>query len=263
MARLDQPILRGRPGMVARVDGFGVVDDGCLVVLEHRAGRIQSLVDVDGPVEAWHCRLLGALPWPGHQQNGEIYVPDVCLTAVATMNADQRDELRRQQARMDFDAAMRDLGLILAATADARTGLVENLDDKLASAGHHVLLLHALQVIAMGTALFELGFRHEAEDQDLMRWVLGRRADRLRFEAIQEPFGRWQLSCHGRTPRSAICSEETGPAEGCRGELLVPVLRIWQDAYPGEAVPQGLKPAVLYLRHRRLVGPGAGADAAP
>lgn len=254
--------LIGRPGMVARVDHWPRLDDGRLVVLEHRAGRIATLIETSDAAEAWMCRLMGPAVRPGDADSRELYLPDGCLTPVGAMNSDQVAELRRAHAREEFDAVLADLGKILSRGGSEQADFGESLGHQLDLGVEQALIEHALQPVATGTALHDVGFRHVSADQDLMRWVLGRPADRLRFEAIQEPFGRWQLSCHGRTPRSVICSEESAPAEGCRGELLAPVLRIWRDAYPGEAVPQGLKPAELYLRHRRLVGPDAGADAA-
>lgn len=261
--RPDRSPLIGRPGMVARVDRWPGLRDGRLVVLEHRAGRVATLIEASDAAEAWMCRLMSPAARPGDARARELYLPDDCLTPVGAMNSDQVAELRRAHALEEFDAALADLGKILSSVDAAQANFGENLDHKLELGAKQALIEQALLHVATGTALHEVGFRHVSADQDLMRWVLGRPADRLRFEAIQEPFGRWQLSCHGRTPRSVICSEETAPAEGCRGELLAPVWRIWRDAYPGEAVPQGLKPAELYLRHQRLAGPYTGADARP
>lgn len=253
IGRVDRPGLTGRPGMVARVDRWSRLDDGRLVVLEHRAGRIAALLGADDPTEAWSCRLMGAPRRDGDRNVWEVYLPDHCLTPVGAMNSDQVGELRRQQAKVNFDAALADLGKILSRSDDIAATFSDNPERQLELAGQQALLEHALQPVAAGTALAEAGFRPVADDQDLMRWALGRPVDRLRFEAIQDPFGLWRLSCTGVTAREAICDEATTLPEGKRGELLAPLLRMWRRVYPGRAVPQGLTPAEVVLRHREAM----------
>lgn len=250
IGRLDRPELVGRPGMVARVDRWHGLDDGRLVVLEHRAGRIAELIGVDEAVEAWRCMLMGQPLRQGSRQTWELYVPDGSLTPVGSMNADQVAELRREQALEEFEAAMGDLRKVLAKRDGEASDFLEHVDERLELASQQALLEHALQKVATGSALFELGFRHVAADQDLMRWVLGRQDDGFRFEAIQEPFGLWQLSCVGVTRREWVCDETTTLAEGPRDELLLPLLRLWRGAYPGKTVPRGLRLAEGLLRHR-------------
>lgn len=251
VGRLDRPALVGRPGMVARVDRWHGLDDGRLVVLEHRAGRIAELIGVDEAVEAWRCLLMGQPLRQGSGQTWELYVPDGCLTPVGSMNAGQVAELRREQALEEFEAAMGDLGKILAKRDGDASDFVEHVDERLELAGQQALLEHALQKVAAGSALFELGFRHVAADQDLMRWLLGQPDDKFRFEAIQDPFGLWRLSCVGVTRREWVCDEVTTLAEGPRGELLQPLWRMWREAYPGKEVPQGLRLAEIFLRNRQ------------
>lgn len=241
----------GRPGLVARVDRCKGLDDGRLVVLEHRAGRISALIGSDEPVEAWHGELMGAPLQPGRYPTWELYLPDDCLTPVGSMNADQVRELQREHALAKFDDALADLRVILSRPGRDVEALADDPDGHLERAGQQALLERALSDVAMGTALFEVGFRPVATDQDLMRWVIGRPTDRLRFEAIQEPFGLWQLSCYGATRSALMCEEAQGLAEGRRGDLLVPLLRLWRHAYPGQATPPGLTVAEMYLNHRQ------------
>ncbi|HRD85430.1 MAG TPA: hypothetical protein PLF63_09680 [Rubrivivax sp.] len=249
IGRAERPALIGRPGKLARVERWSGLHDGRLVVLEHRAGRIAALLGVDDPTEAWRCRLTSAPLREGHRNVWALYLPDRCLTPMGTMNRDQMGELRRQQAMVEFDAALADLGRILSGNDDIAAAFGDNPDRLLDLAGQQALLEHALQRVAAGTALAEAGFRPVADDQDLMRWVLGRPVDRLRFEAIQEPSGPWRLSCRGFTEGEAICDEATTPPEGRRGELLVPLLGMWRRACPRLSVPQGLTPAEVALRH--------------
>lgn len=254
IGRAERPALIGRPGMVARVDRWSRLHDGRLVVLEHRAGRIATLLGADDPTEAWLCRLMCAPLREGRRNVWEVYLPDRCLTPVCTMNSDQVGELRRQQAMVEFNAALADLGKILSGTDDIAAAFGDNPERQLELAGQQALLEHALQPVAAGTALAEAGYRPVADNQDLMRWVLGRPVGRLRFEAIQDPFGLWHLSCTGVTAgEEAICDEATTPPEGKRGELLAPLLGMWRRAYPGRPVPQGLTPAEVALRHREAL----------
>lgn len=248
--RPDRSPLIGRPGMVARVDRWPGLRDGRLVVLEHRAGRVETLIAAGDAAEAWMCRQIGPAARPGDGDARELYLPDACLTPVGAMNSDQVAELQRAHALEEFDVALADLGKILAS---GQSDFSENLDHKLKLGAQQALIEQALQHVATGTALHEVGFRHVSADQDLMRWVLGRPADRLRFEAIQGPFGIWHLSCGGVTSREAIFDEATTMHEGARGELLLPLLRIWRSACPQGRTPQGLTPAEVLLKHRHAI----------
>lgn len=246
--------------MVARVDRWHRLDNGRLVVLEHRAGRIEALIEANDPAEAWMCRLIGPHARPRDHDARELYLPDICLTPVGAMNSDQMAELKRAQALEAFDDALADLGKLLSRGDATQADFHENLDLRLDLGAQQALIGHALQQVATGTALHEVGFRHVTVDQDLMRWVLGRPADRLSFEAIQGPFGTWRLSCIEGTAREAIIDEAMMMPEGKRGELLLPLLRIWRSARPGQSTPQGLMPAKVLLDHKATVKLAMTAD---
>ena len=245
--------LIGRPGAVARVDRWPMIDDGRLVVLDHRAGRVAVLVGSDEPVEAWRCRLMGAPATLHGQTVRQLYVPDWCLTTVGSMNADQIAELGRAQALENFDTALAELGQILSRSEATAEQFADNLDEQLGRAGEQALIQRCLELVATGTALHEVGFRPVAPEQDLLRWLPERNGTRLRLEAIQNPFGLWDLSCTGFARNEAHADEASVFAEGPRGELLLPILRMWRSAYPGEAIPPGLAAAQTFQRHREAL----------
>lgn len=235
--------MAGRQGMVARVDGWPSMPDGSLVVLQHGAGLLAGLVGAEVPEPSWRCVLLGSPMVVGGQRQREFYLPERCLTAVSAMNADQVQELVRQQAETEVDALVAEIGRALG-------GHVEIDDAQLALAGERALLAHCLEVVATATALREAGFREIAPGSEQLRLEVDRGGSSLRVDATQTKAGIWVLACSTVSAEAAFCSEIQLPAEASRGQVMVAVLRAWRGAFPGEAVPARLSPGAVFQRHQ-------------
>lgn len=234
--------------MVARVDGWPSLPDGRLVVLQHGAGLLTGLVGAVAPEPSWRCLLLGAPLMQGGHRQRELYLPERCLTPVSAMNADQVQELVRQQAEAEADALVADLGRALA-------GRVEIDEAQLVRAGQQALVMHSLEVVASATALREAGFRKPVPGDELLRLEVEVGESGLRLDAAQSRAGAWVLDCATVSPDVALCSWIQLPSEAPRGQVMAAVLRAWRGAFPCGPTPARLAPGSLYERHRALLEP--------
>lgn len=234
--------MAGRQGMVARVDGWPSVPDGRLVVLQHGAGLLAGLVGAAVPEPSWRCLLLGPPMVVGGQRQREFYLPERCLTAVSAMNADQVQELVRQQAETEVDALVAEIGRALG-------GHVEIDDAQLALAGERALLAHCLEVVATATALREAGLREVSPGREPLWLEVDRAGASLRVDATQTRAGVWVLACSTVSAEVAFCSETRLPAESPRGQVMVAVLRAWRGAFPEVHAPVRLLPGADFQRH--------------
>jgi hypothetical protein len=236
----------GRVGMVAALKRVNEKDIGKLVAVREAAGIVTSLVGSNKPVFAWLVISLGEPIDINGTPSRSIYVADNSLMPMGEMTLAQVETISRADAQSDFDAALAEVKEFM----DDHHIKPEDFDSLLNEAAAYSSINNALEVVAIPTALREIGFMPSAESDEALLWTVIHEGMELKFVAGNQWIDRWVIVGTGNSKRQAVWDERTLPNEAPRGKIVKTVLDIWRTAFSQAPIPDCMYLGKIYEQHQ-------------
>lgn len=235
----------GTVGMIAALKRLPDEVVGKLVLIKEPAGMVSTLVGSEKPVFAWLAIVLGEQITVNGHTSRHMYVPDMCLTPISQVSPDEMESLSKKTNEADFNAALADLAKAIGAEQLSW----EEVESGIEHAANLVAINACLQDVATPVALQEMGFRPSKKLPETLEWALLHDGVELRYSASADSFDMWHLIGTGNSKRVAQFDERLLPPQAKRGDVFLPLLKMYRGLFPIAPCPPELEVAQIYERY--------------